>query len=207
MINLKLKTIASLIEKDDIVLDVGTDHAFLPIYLMKNNLCKKVIASDISENALKSAKENISKAKLKISLYLSDGIKNIKEKYNTLVIAGMGTNTIIDILKNQQLPNKIILSSNNHLDVLRKYMNEINYKIINEVVVKDKNKYYDIIVYQKGNELLSKSEILYGKAKNKDYLNYLYQTKKEIYKKVNFPEKVKLFKQLWILKKLIKQKK
>ena len=61
MLSLRLKTIASLVKKDAKVLDIGTDHAYLPIFLQKNHLCKKVIASDISENALANAKANVEK--------------------------------------------------------------------------------------------------------------------------------------------------
>lgn len=57
MINLKLKAIASLIEKEDIVIDTCCDHAYLAIYLKKNRLCKEVYASDINPNALNQAKK------------------------------------------------------------------------------------------------------------------------------------------------------
>ena len=59
MLNKKLKTIASLINKNDTVLDIGCDHAYLAIYLKQNNLCKDVYASDINSNALKQANKNI----------------------------------------------------------------------------------------------------------------------------------------------------
>ena len=61
MISLKLKAIAFFIDKNDRVVDVGCDHAYLDIYLVKNGLCKNIIASDINENALNIAKNNIQK--------------------------------------------------------------------------------------------------------------------------------------------------
>ena len=51
MNSLRLKTVASFINQDDKVVDIGCDHAYLSIYLIKNKFCKKVIASDINENA------------------------------------------------------------------------------------------------------------------------------------------------------------
>ena len=51
--------LASLIKKDNVVVDVGTDHGYLPIYLIKNKITNKVLASDISKNALDNARKNI----------------------------------------------------------------------------------------------------------------------------------------------------
>ena len=87
----RLLAIASFIEKNDSVLDLGCDHGYLAIYLKKNNLCKNVIASDISSNALDIANNNIKKYQVDIKTYLSDGLNNINDFYDTIVIAGMGT--------------------------------------------------------------------------------------------------------------------
>ena len=92
MLNKKLIAIASLIEPEDIVIDIGCDHAYLAIYLKKEKLCKDVYASDISENVIKIAKENIKKRNTNIEVYLSDGFKGINNnKINTVIISGMGT--------------------------------------------------------------------------------------------------------------------
>ena len=151
MLNLKLKTIASLISKDDIVIDVACDHAYLAIYLKENNLCQEVYASDISASALKEANKNITQKKLAIKTYLSDGFNNIpKLDINTIVIAGVGTNTILDILKNTpQDINKIILSSNNDYELLRHKMLKKGFYILKEIVIKDHNKYYPIMLFTK----------------------------------------------------------
>lgn len=192
MINNRLVSIASLVRNNSIVLDVGTDHAYLPIYLITNKICKKVIASDISKNALSGAKKNIEKYNVdNITLVLSDGLKNIKNKYDTLVISGMGTSTIKDILVNQKLPNNIILSSNNDLYDLRLFMNNLKYKINKEIVVYENDKYYDIISYEKGQEKLSKKVLLYGKSKDKKYYKYLLKKEIKIYKQISFFKKIK----------------
>ena len=57
-ISKRLKEIAAYVEKDSYVLDVGCDHALLDIYLIRENICKKTMASDIHEGPLKKAKEN-----------------------------------------------------------------------------------------------------------------------------------------------------
>ena len=111
----RLLEIAKYVDINDSILDVGCDHAYLSIYLKKNNLCKNVIASDISKNALEYAQKNIAKAKLDINTYVSDGLNNITEFYDTVIISGMGTNTILHILDYKELPNKLIISSQNEL--------------------------------------------------------------------------------------------
>ena len=74
MLSRRLLAIANLVKPNACVLDVGTDHAYLPIYLKETKICKKVIASDISESALKGAKRNIEKLGTPdIELVLSDG--------------------------------------------------------------------------------------------------------------------------------------
>ena len=105
MISLKLKAIAFFIGKNDRVVDIGCDHAYLGIYLEQNNLCKSVISSDINENALKNAVSNIKKVGLskKLKTVLSDGLDSVDTKnIDTVVIAGMGTKTIKHILKNKE---------------------------------------------------------------------------------------------------------
>ena len=152
MKSLRLLAIASLIDKGSSVLDVGTDHAYLPIFLSQNKKCKSIIASDVSSNALKMAKDNLKKYHINdVKLILSNGLDSINEEYDTIVLAGMGTSTIIKILENKKLLNTLIISSNNDLYKLRKFMNKIKYKIKEEIVILEKNKYYDIIKYQKGN--------------------------------------------------------
>ena len=146
--NLKLQAIAKLINSQDIVIDVGTDHAYLPIYLKQNKLCKEVYASDVSPKALENAKQNIKKANLKITTYLTNGLKNINnQNINTIVIAGMGTLSILGIL--EDIPGnitKLIISSNNEHETLRKKLLKKKFYIEKEIVVKENNKYYPIML-------------------------------------------------------------
>lgn len=180
----RLLEIAKLVPKNSCVLDIGTDHAYLPIYLSKNSICKNIIASDISENALESGRKNLKKYNVKnVKLVLSDGLENINDIYDVITISGMGTNTILKILNNDKLPNNIVISSNNDLCLLRKNMNDKGYFIKNEIAIKDANKYYDIILYEKGKENLSYYQLLYGKSKNKDYYKYLLSKEKYIFNK------------------------
>ena len=112
----RLEAIASLVNKDAFTLDIGTDHAYLPIYLINNNITNKVIASDISKNVLSQSLNNLKKYNLddKVLLVQSDGFNNIKDNVDIAVIAGMGAHTIINIInKAKTLPEKLIIQSKN----------------------------------------------------------------------------------------------
>ena len=76
----RLKSITKFITKDDSIVDVGCDHGLLSLYLLENKLCKKIIASDVNQNALNNAISNFKKRKIKIETYLSDGIDNVPLK-------------------------------------------------------------------------------------------------------------------------------
>lgn len=172
----RLQTIVDLVPKNSKVIDIGTDHAYVPIYLYLNNVTKNITATDISSNVLKSTYNNLKKYNLedKIKLILSDGFKNVTDAYDLAIIAGMGTHTIIDILKAKDLPKTLIISSNNDYPLLREYLNSINYTLSKEMAILDNNKYYLIMYYVYGKENLSKEEILFGKSNNNDYYNYLH---------------------------------
>lgn len=208
MLNQKLKTIANLVDKNDTVIDIGCDHAYLAIYLKENNLCKEVYASDISANVLKTAKENIQKSKNNIQVYLSDGFKNINnDKIDTAIISGMGTTTILNIIDNA--PKNIIkyiISSNNEHERLRRVMLKKRFYIKKEIVIKEKDKYYPIILFTKEKKKETKLTLKYGKSNNKEYFKYLEDKEKQILNSI--PKKhifkiLKHLKNIHYLKKLI----
>lgn len=182
---IRIKALASLVDKDSRLVDIGTDHALLPIYLYENEITKKVTGSDISSNALEFAKNNLKKHNLsdKIKLIVSDGFTNLNDEYDTAVISGMGTDTIKKILDRENLPKKLIISSHKNVDKLRLFMNKKCYKIIKEITLKDNDIYYDMIKYEKGIETLSNYDILVGKSNDTEYKLYILDKYKRIYKK------------------------
>lgn len=187
MLSKRLKAIASLIE-DENVIDIGCDHAFLDIYLTIQG--KKCTAIDNKNSVLEYARFNIDKYNLtnKINVVLSNGLDNYRiNKNEIVVIAGMGTRTIIDILKNKQFQyiDTIIIQSNNELEKLRKHITNIGYFIENEVVVFEK-KYYVIMKVRKGIKKYKNIEYKYGPfaIKNKEYLNYNIEKLNELYSRI-----------------------
>lgn len=187
----RIEAINSFINEEDRVVDVGCDQAKLSLMLAKRNMPS--IASDISEKVISKAKSNISNPL--IDFRVSNGLEMIKEgEANTLVLSGMGTHTILEILKNTKLRfDKIITISNNYHDILRTKMNVLNYKVSKEQIVKENNKYYNLIIFENGNKEYTSEEIELGlnhvdNDMYKEYLNYLlnkYLTIKESSKDKN----------------------
>ena len=185
MITKRLKAIADLVPGNSSVIDIGTDHAYIPIYLYQNNITKDITATDISSRVLESSLNNLKKYDLdkRVPLILSDGFENITKLYDVAIIAGMGTSTIKSILDTTNLPNILIIQSNNDHYELRRYMQDLGYKIDKEEVVKDGKHYYVIIRYKKGSDNLDESELLFGKSKNREYYEYLVEHYNYIYSK------------------------
>lgn len=148
----RLKAIANLVPKNSIVADIGTDHGHLPAYLIKNNISKKVIGTDISKGSLEKIIEFVSELGLekKIDTRLGDGLETIKPyEVDTVVIAGMGGLLIKEILEKDKIQrdsiNNFILQPMVASKELREYLVDNNFKIIKEDLVKEENKYYEII--------------------------------------------------------------
>ncbi|MCI8544881.1 MAG: SAM-dependent methyltransferase [Bacilli bacterium] len=185
----RLQTIIDMIPEGVRVIDVGCDHAFLDIYLTLKGT-NRCIASDINENVLKKTKEMIESYQLldKIQIVRSDGLKEIEVKQDDfVVIAGMGTSTILRILSEKEI-TQVIIQSNNDLEELRRKLSDnYGFLIVDEQVVFEKNLYYVIMKIQKGNVRYSDKEcqlgpILISKRDSltKSYFEALLKKKKKI---------------------------
>ena len=203
----RLLTIADLIDTKNVI-DVGCDHALLDIYLTQEKQlnCR---GTDISSKVLENAKNNVKKYNLekKIPLILTNGLENIKiKKDDTIIIAGMGASTILEILNNYKNNNQLIISSNNEIERIRKEITKKNYFIKEEKVVFEK-KHCDVIIkFKKGNKKYTKWDYLLGPKtkKEKKYLEFLYQKYDKISKKLPNKYIFKKFK-LFIIKTKIKK--
>ena len=168
--NSKLEVIASLVTTKSII-DVGCDHGYLDIYLTKKGI--KCLATDISDKAIKCAINNFKKNNLDIDYIVTDGLNNIDiKKSDTIIISGMGTDTIINIL-NKKITNDLIISSNNHLEKLRRYIVSMNYYIDKEIFIIENNKPYVIIKFKYGKKDYSDYDYILGINYDKNYLDYI----------------------------------
>ena len=173
----RLKEISSHIKECEVFADVGCDHGHVCEFVLKNNLAKKVIASDISSKSLNKAKKLLSNYGEKVSYIISDGFNAFKEFPNQVVIAGMGGEEICSILKNNAKKiDRLILSPQKNQIKVRKLLLELGYKIVSDYTICDK-KYYDIIVAEQGEDFYSDIELEFGrdniKYRSKDFISML----------------------------------
>lgn len=181
-LNDRLKTIGDLVSANSFCLDIGCDHAFLDIYLVKRNVGIKAIASDIKEGPLSIAKKNIKREHLedKIETRLGDGLESYSDGIDTVIISGMGGRNIIGILKyKMNIVKKIdtfIISPNNYQEDVKKFFIKHGFYIENEILVKEKKYIYQILVFKKGKKHYNKKELFFGPIllKNKNKLFYEY---------------------------------
>lgn len=196
MLSKRLETVASLVTTESAI-DVGCDHGYLDIYLTLKGI--KCLATDVSENALRGAIANFKKYNLDIPVLCTDGLSGINIKdYDTIVISGMGTDTIIKIL-NKDISNDLVISSNNHIERLRRYIVSIGYFIDKELFVMDNDKPYVIIKFKKGKMNYTDYDYIIGPIiKDKDYFDYLINKYTKILNSIpnNYQDKIKYYQDL-----------
>ncbi len=149
----RLKAIADMVPPGMCVYDVGCDHAFLSIYLVKNGGAVRAVASDVNPGPLKAAAEHIAEEGLedRITTVLSDGLHNIEapDRPAVLIIAGMGGPLILDILRESpevvSAFEQIIISPQSRIVDVRAAVPELGLRIADEAMVRDADKYYTII--------------------------------------------------------------
>lgn len=154
----RLQAIADLIikyKKGEILADIGTDHAYLPCYLVKEGIIEKAYACDIASGPINASIETIQYYELEKQVIplLGSGMTPIIDKSIDMIsICGMGGKLTVDILnEHQEFLNghRFILQANIGIEVLREYLYQQNMKIIDEAIVKDAHHIYEIIVCEK----------------------------------------------------------
>lgn len=152
----RLKTCANFVTMDSRIVDVGTDHAYLPIWLAKSNIVKFAIASDLREGPLIAARANINKYNVqdKVEARLSDGLSKIdSDEIDEVIIAGMGGELIIDIISKSLWikDKKLILQPMTSSQKLREFLEEKSIFLTDEKVVEEDGKIYSVM-YIKPNQ-------------------------------------------------------
>lgn len=162
----RLKAVADMVAPGNRVCDVGCDHGYLPIYLIRQGISPKVLAMDVGEGPLGHAREHVKEAGLMdyITLRLSDGLAGFEaEEAETLVCAGMGGRLMQRILGQDPLKTRsfkeLILQPQSELAAFRRFLREEGYSIRWEDMIYEEGKYYPIIKAIPGER-----KILRGKA-------------------------------------------
>lgn len=150
----RLQVCCGFVAPGDRVADIGCDHGYLGIHLLKEGIADSVIAADINEMPLQSAMRNAEKfgVRDRINFYLSDGAKNIPREFDTLVCAGMGADTMISILNGAPWLKKsyyrLILQCQSRTPMLRKYLSDAGFDIKLETVLRDGRFLYTVMLVQ-----------------------------------------------------------
>lgn len=198
MLSKRLHAVYKLIEEGSIISDVGTDHAKLPCFVVSSGLSSKAYAIDIKEGPLLQALKTIESQTLqdKVIPILSDGISHLPSDCNAVTICGLGWLTCEDILMNdiQSLykMDYVIVQLNKDYHLLRKWISDHHFTIVDEEIVYDGH-YYIIIKFNTDyHESYSDLQILLGPVLMQkrtplfiEYLEYLLLNLKEII--VNVP--------------------
>lgn len=183
----RLKEVAALVTEGSRVADIGTDHGYVPIYLVETGKISRAIAMDINRGPVLRAKEHILQHGLSdyIETRLSDGLSALKkEEADSLVIAGMGGRLTIKILtegaKVLETVKEMILQPQSEIYLVRKFLQQNGYEILTERIVLEEGKYYPMMKVVKG-AMNYKKEIFfrYGKnlLENKDEILWKYLEK------------------------------
>lgn len=162
----RLNTIVKYIDNNDIVADIGCDHGYLLKIAIENKKIVKGYAIDNKSGPLSSAKNNLSTFE-NVEFILSDGLKNVEcNDINCVVIAGMGgmlINTIIsDSMNKFKNIEKIILCPHKNIDKVRLFLNNNGFKIIDEDIVYEDSKYYEVLIVSIGEQKLNDKELYFG---------------------------------------------
>lgn len=156
--------IAGCVAGVDSMADIGTDHGYLPVYLVENELVAWAIASDTNQQPLKKAEKIISEQQLKkqIETRLGSGLSVLKPgEVDVIVMAGMGGLLIRDLLEAQpdvaRQPKKMVLQPMNNQAVLRKYLAAADFRIIREELAREGDRVYEIMVAEPGKMVFTNS--------------------------------------------------
>jgi len=167
VVSKRLIEISQLISTERLI-DIGTDHGLLPIYVLERGIVAKAIGVDKSNLALGQARVNQEKSAEgeHLELVCADGLEslNVKET-DCIVLAGMGGRNIVQILSSGKMENarQIITQANSNQPFLRRFLSEKGWKIESENILRHQKKLYVTISWKKGTETLTEKEISLGK--------------------------------------------
>ncbi len=149
------------------VCDIGTDHAYIPVQLIKEKRADKVIATDMNKGPLSAARENVNAEGVadRVELRLGDGLSPISEgECDNIIIAGMGGELITAILKNgdkvAKSADKLFLQPMNSQELLREFLLLNGYEILEEDIEVEGFKVYNLIIAKRGKGKKTEDEFL-----------------------------------------------
>ncbi|NLC05568.1 MAG: SAM-dependent methyltransferase [Erysipelothrix sp.] len=180
-LSLRLESIISLIKPANLLVDIGTDHGLLLIECVNQNIISYGIGIDNKKGPLAIAQRNINNANLddRISLLLSEGATSLTTKADTWVIAGLGGETILEIIEQSldkaQALKQLVLAPHSKIDLVRKQLALLGFTIEEELLVEDDKFYIILSVHYDGlsKELSLRDQLLGKLPKDATYYKYI----------------------------------
>lgn len=172
----RLRTVADFVTPGRTLADIGTDHGYVPIELVRTGVVPRAYAMDINKGPIERAKEHIAQEHLseQIETRLSDGLAALKkDEAESIIIAGMGGELTVKILKEGKeildSIKELILSPHSEICMVREYLVENGYEIIKEDMVYDAGKYYTVMKAEKTEKGVEDLKAIYNRP-----IYYLY---------------------------------
>ncbi|GMA69133.1 SAM-dependent methyltransferase [Leuconostoc litchii] len=177
----RLEAVASFVPSGARLADIGSDHAYLPAHLLLNHKITYAIAGEVAQGPYENAQQEIIRRNLSnyLEARLANGLAAIYEedKINTVTIAGMGGMLIKDILDagliNGQHFETMVLQPNTDEYIVREWLTKNNYQITNEVIKREDNHFYEVLLATPGHQSLTEIDLKFGP--------FLHQDKTEIF--------------------------
>ena len=194
-ISLRLTEIFNAIPCCETFADIGCDHGYITKKMLESGKCKKAIFSDISAKCLQKANEllaNYVKQNVAFGV-VANGFNKI-EYCDCALIAGMGGEEIIEVLKNASFrPNTLVLQPMKNSEKVRKTLLELGYKTLKDYTFNEGKRFYDLIICKQGEDSLTEEEIEFGRTNLKEkplaFINKI-NLKINQYKKIIAEEKL-----------------
>lgn len=166
----RLETVASFVPTGAVVADIGSDHAYLPCYLVHKGIATRAVAGEVVKGPYESAERQVRTEGLadKITVRLADGLAAVEasDHVDTVTIAGMGGPLIVSILEKhpQALTTvtRLILQPNIHAKAIREWALAHNWALLDEVILSEDDKVYEVLVLQRGAMQLTEAQTLMG---------------------------------------------
>lgn len=159
-LSMRLTRVASHVPTGATVADIGSDHAYLPCYLVSQGLAERAVAGEVVKGPYESAKKQVKQEQLedKIEVRLASGLEAIypEDGITAITIAGMGGPLIVSILDQglEKLAgvSRMILQPNVHAKAIREWAQTHQWAIVEEEIIKENNKIYEILVLERSSQ-------------------------------------------------------
>ncbi|HFI0130616.1 TPA: tRNA (adenine(22)-N(1))-methyltransferase TrmK [Streptococcus suis] len=166
----RLEAVASYVPQGARLADVGSDHAYLPLFLVEQGRIDVAVAGEVVKGPYQSALQNVEQAGQsdKISVRLANGLAAVEldDQVSTVTIAGMGGRLIAEILEDGKdklgSVERLVLQPNNREDDVRHWLVEHDFQLVAEEILEENDKIYEILVAEKGNVDLTADQLRFG---------------------------------------------